>query len=142
MGAGRTIRQSRLNANLTQEDVAKQAGVTREWLSLVERDGIKQPGWDNLVGVARVLGLQPEAVLAEAGYRVDVPPPEERDLNQMLAELERMVEEIKRVIKLAHSSNPPKKVHAGEEAGESRPTRELAARPRPGRRGQLVDSVA
>jgi len=53
---GARLRQLRREADLTQEQLASAAGVSVDFLSLVER-GINAPSFENLEKLARALGV-------------------------------------------------------------------------------------
>jgi len=53
---GAAIRQLRGERNVTQEDLAHDAGVTTGTLSLIER-GKSNPAWGTVKGIAAALGV-------------------------------------------------------------------------------------
>jgi len=53
---GDRLRQLRREADLTQEQLASAAGVSVDFLSLVER-GINAPSFDNLEKLSKALGV-------------------------------------------------------------------------------------
>ena len=53
---GERVRKLRRDADLTQEQLAAAAGVSVDFLSLVER-GINAPSFENLEKIAAALGL-------------------------------------------------------------------------------------
>jgi len=61
---GKVLRQKRKEAGLTQEALALEAGVQRNYVSLIER-GINQPTVVVLFKLARALGGQPSQLIAE-----------------------------------------------------------------------------
>jgi transcriptional regulator with XRE-family HTH domain len=50
---GRHVASRRLERELTQEEVAKQAGISRQALSLIERG--QAPRWETIYAIAEVL---------------------------------------------------------------------------------------
>jgi transcriptional regulator with XRE-family HTH domain len=68
---GRRIRESRTSAGLTQDEVARQAGVSPSYLSRLEAGSRVHPRLIHLRCIARVLGIPFEELVADAG------PPDE-----------------------------------------------------------------
>lgn len=54
---GSAIRQLRENAELSQEELADRAGLSRAWVSEIE-SGRKSPTWRTLTQIADGLGLR------------------------------------------------------------------------------------
>lgn len=67
---GSEIRQARLAAGLSQEQLALRAGVDRTYVSMLERE-IHSPTVDTLFALCRVLGVRPSQIMSrvEQGYR-------------------------------------------------------------------------
>lgn len=65
---GSKLRFLRENAELTQEALAKKAGIARVTLTRMETDAIKDPGWQMIQRLAAALGVSCEVF-------VDKPPP-------------------------------------------------------------------
>lgn len=55
---GRRIRSARLGLGLIQEDVAVDAGLTREYVSTIER-GLRNPGIVTVVRIGEAVGVDP-----------------------------------------------------------------------------------
>lgn len=68
---GEELRQRRLAAGLSQEQLADKAGIDRTYVSLLERDE-RIPTVNVLIGVCRAMGVRASDVLAkvEDRYRV------------------------------------------------------------------------
>jgi transcriptional regulator with XRE-family HTH domain len=62
---GDALRRVRLAAGMTQEQLALEAGVQRNFISLIET-GQNQPTISTIVKLARALGLKASALVAEA----------------------------------------------------------------------------
>ena len=65
MDIGFNIRKARVIARLSQEELAKQAGINRTYLSQLE-NGHSSPTLDILEKIARALGMRPTELLADA----------------------------------------------------------------------------
>ena len=61
---GAEIRKVRLRARLTQEEVAAQANISREYLSMLENDK-KSPTLDTLFRICGVLGVRASRLVAK-----------------------------------------------------------------------------
>lgn len=61
---GDRLRAARIHANLTQEDLAHRAGVSRNVVQRIERGDPEAPRLSSLWRLARELGLPPEELLA------------------------------------------------------------------------------
>lgn len=59
---GRVLRQQRLLSRLSQERLAHEAGLTPNYISLLER-GLRAPTIDTLWVIAKVLGLRPSLLV-------------------------------------------------------------------------------
>jgi transcriptional regulator with XRE-family HTH domain len=59
---GTLIKQARLKAEMTQEDLAAKALLTREYVSLLERDK-RSPTIEVFIRLVRALGLSPAEVI-------------------------------------------------------------------------------
>ena len=68
---GEELRQRRLAAGLSQEELADKAGIDRTYVSLLERDE-RIPTVNVLIAVCRVMGVRASEVIAriEDRYRV------------------------------------------------------------------------
>jgi transcriptional regulator with XRE-family HTH domain len=60
---GAELRKVRLRAGLTQEEVAAQANISREYLSMLENDK-KSPTLDMLFRICGALGTRPSRLVA------------------------------------------------------------------------------
>jgi transcriptional regulator with XRE-family HTH domain len=69
---GRAIRELRKKKGATQEDLAKDAGLSRNMLSQIER-GEGNPSWVTLRGIAAALGV-PVSELAKAAEQMEQDP--------------------------------------------------------------------
>ncbi len=63
--AGR-LRELRVGAGLTQDQLAEKAGVKRDAVARWER-GTREPSWSNVVALADALGVSTEAFRQEPG---------------------------------------------------------------------------
>lgn len=59
---GQELRKARQSRGLTQEEVAARAGLSREYISIIER-GKRSPTIDVLLRVCRAIGVQASAIL-------------------------------------------------------------------------------
>lgn len=62
---GAALRRVRLAAGMTQEQLALEAGVQRNFISLIET-GQNQPTISTIVKLARALGMRASELVAEA----------------------------------------------------------------------------
>ena len=81
MHIGEHIRSARKAAKLSQENLARQAGVTMNLVSRLERGEIRDPHYSTLSGIADALGVSVTELLEEEpGPKVQAPPsPEDTD---------------------------------------------------------------
>ena len=75
MALGDLVANQRKRLQLSQEQLGKLAGVSREQVSKIENNRAQHPDWDDLRNIAQALGLTPATVLAEAGYQIEAPSP-------------------------------------------------------------------
>lgn len=61
------VSQLRTGRDWSQEDLAREAGVTRSWIKKLELSQMKTPGADKLARIARALGIDPRRLLDLAG---------------------------------------------------------------------------
>lgn len=61
---GKTLAAERRKAGLSQEELGDRAGLHRTEVSLIER-GLREPRLETLLKLARGLGVQPAALIAE-----------------------------------------------------------------------------
>jgi transcriptional regulator with XRE-family HTH domain len=59
---GESIRNFRLQANFSQEELAEQAGIDRSYLGAIER-GEHNPALLNIIKIAKALGVHPHQLL-------------------------------------------------------------------------------
>jgi transcriptional regulator with XRE-family HTH domain len=62
---GRRIRDKRKELNLTQEEVARRAGINLKIVGLLERGETQDPHVSNLQSIARALGMSAGELLGE-----------------------------------------------------------------------------
>ena len=82
---GRRILEQRERLGMSQVDLAKLAGVTRQWLSLLELGEIESPGAIPLDNLAQALGVSMAFLLHGApsdGVPVTVPPAAVADVRE------------------------------------------------------------
>ena len=60
---GTLLKQARLKAEMTQEDLAAKASLTREYVSLLERDK-RTPTIEVFIRLVRAVGLSPAEVIS------------------------------------------------------------------------------
>lgn len=65
---GSFVRQMREQAMMTQQDVARRAGLSRSYLSRLETGNIASPSADFLFRIGRALGVHPDLFFKAAGY--------------------------------------------------------------------------
>jgi transcriptional regulator with XRE-family HTH domain len=80
---GPTIRDLRLSARMTQEDVHARSGISRSYISRLEQGDIVSPSADYLHRIAHAIGVLPDMLFAVADYRGSASPP----LDESRAEL-------------------------------------------------------
>jgi len=61
---GTLLKQARLKAVMTQEELAAKASLTREYVSLLERDK-RTPTIEVFIRLVRAVGLSPAEVIAK-----------------------------------------------------------------------------
>lgn len=71
-GFAQKLRQHRLAAGLTQVELAEKAGLAPSSLSKLER-GTNEPGWPEVVKIARALGLSTECFIPQEGEAIVIP---------------------------------------------------------------------
>ena len=70
---GRVLRQLRKDAGLTQEQLALEAGIERNYVSLIER-GINQPALRMIFKLADALGTPPSEILRQVEAELAMAP--------------------------------------------------------------------
>lgn len=73
---GRRIRLCRVNLDLTQEELARKSGQTRNFISEVERARMTVDAW-RLSSVAAALGVPAAWLLSLDGHPMDLPQTQE-----------------------------------------------------------------
>lgn len=66
---GSVLRQARREAGLTQEELAFEAGLSRSYVSFLERDQ-KVPTIKVLFDICEVLGIRPSEFIARVEYEL------------------------------------------------------------------------
>ena len=64
---GATVRRERENLEIGLREMAKKIGVSPTYLSKVERDQFPPPAEDKVIAIAKILGRDPDELLALAG---------------------------------------------------------------------------
>lgn len=59
------IKQERERANLSQEELARKAGVSQQAISMLENENRKNPRIDTVVSIAKALGLKVSDLISE-----------------------------------------------------------------------------
>ncbi|EWT01444.1 XRE family transcriptional regulator [Intrasporangium oryzae NRRL B-24470] len=70
---GGALRRARVDAGLTQEELAERVGVGRQWVTLLER-GRANPRWENLRVAFDVLGVTLHVELSDSAHSAGRPP--------------------------------------------------------------------
>lgn len=65
MNLGRVIRRVRIEKGISQEELSREVGITRTFLSLIE-NGERFPSYNTLSNIAHCLGKDPGSLIAEA----------------------------------------------------------------------------
>ena len=90
-----TLKALRLRANLTQEQLAKKAGIDRSWVNQMER-GKRPITRSPAVKLARVLGVSPEELGAEESVTPRYRPLHSRQ-EELEAEVLKLVADVRRL---------------------------------------------
>jgi HTH-type transcriptional regulator, competence development regulator len=64
---GQLLREKRRNAGISQRDLAARASLDFSYISKLENDRIPPPAANTVVGICRVLNIEPEELLAATG---------------------------------------------------------------------------
>lgn len=64
---GSNLRQKRRDAGITQRDLATKIGVDFSYISKLENDRLPPPAADTIVAICKILGSEPEELLALTG---------------------------------------------------------------------------
>jgi len=93
MSIGRNIRVFRAVRGLTGAELARQAGITANYVSLIEADK-RKPSLRRLEAIGAALGVGPELLLAEGTARDEGSKDEEfrADVMRMLADIAAQIE--------------------------------------------------
>ena len=67
---GHVLRDCRVNAGVTQEQLADLANIDRTYVSLLER-GLRQPTLETLFRLARALSITPATMVSRAASLVE-----------------------------------------------------------------------
>jgi len=78
MYVGDRLRQARIDAGLNQSQLARKAGVTPSAISQIESGASKRPSSDNLLPLAKALGVTPEWLISGKGPKYALTPIQER----------------------------------------------------------------
>lgn len=62
---GAAVREIREEADLTQQQLAKRAGVQPTFVSDIER-GIRNPSWSTMLSIAKALRVKPSELVARS----------------------------------------------------------------------------
>jgi transcriptional regulator with XRE-family HTH domain len=68
------LRELREQAGLTQKQLGQQAGMSERAIAQWER-GIREPGWSNIIALAKALGVTCEAFTVEPSTQLPPPRP-------------------------------------------------------------------
>lgn len=68
---GSLIRERRLRVDMSQQELADRLGMTREWLTRLERDEIRQPNVDLLNRLSRIIPVGILEIVIAVGYDLD-----------------------------------------------------------------------
>ena len=72
---GRQVNRRRKEMGLTQEELANQANISRNYVSLIERGEAQNVSVNVLNELARVLGLSPAQLSGQSGWTDTLIPP-------------------------------------------------------------------
>src|SRR5947207_15971696 len=64
---GETLRRHRIAARLSQEEMAKKAGMSQKKYSQIEQGNVQDPGLKDVVEIGRALGFTPNQIAEVAG---------------------------------------------------------------------------
>jgi len=64
---GELLREKRRQAGISQRELAAQASLDFSYISKLENDRIPPPAADTIVGICRLLKIEPEELLAASG---------------------------------------------------------------------------
>lgn len=97
MEYGRALKICRAAVELSQQDVAKRAGITKSYLSLVE-GGKRSPSLATLEKICNAMRVPPHLVMLLAAGPQEIPGPEREKLGEVAQSLLRLL-----------ASRPPRK---------------------------------
>jgi len=86
MEYGRALKICRAAVELSQQDVAKRAGITKSYLSLVE-GGKRSPSLATLEKICKAMRVPPHLVMLLAAGPQDIPGPEREKLGEVAQSL-------------------------------------------------------
>jgi transcriptional regulator with XRE-family HTH domain len=99
---GETLRELRRKSKMTQQELADQAGIVRQTITMLEQDRIKAPSSTKLINIARILEVDPDVFF---GLLPDVVMPfkpgqaGKEEVIQRLEKVKAELQEITRAVK-------------------------------------------
>jgi len=90
MEYGRALKICRAAVELSQQDVAKRAGITKSYLSLVE-GGKRSPSLATLEKICKAMRVPPHLVMLLAAGPQEIPGPEREKLGEVAQSLLRLL---------------------------------------------------
>jgi transcriptional regulator with XRE-family HTH domain len=90
MEYGRALKICRAAVELSQQDVAKRAGITKSYLSLVE-GGKRSPSLATLEKICKAMRVPPHLVMLLAAGPQEIPGPEREKLGEVAESLLRLL---------------------------------------------------
>ena len=90
MEYGRALKICRAAVDLSQQDVAKRAGITKSYLSLVE-GGKRSPSLATLEKICKAMRVPPHLVMLLAAGPEELPDPERAKLGEVAQSLLRLL---------------------------------------------------
>ena len=96
MALGELIRRARVARNYSQGKVAREAGVSRAWISRVESGQIAEPEAKLLRAIAPVILMDPEELFIAFGYSEKPMPLDSMTLDDLMFNINKFLAEIKR----------------------------------------------
>ncbi len=88
---GKEIKKARIDAGLTQKDLADQISLSSNYISQIEKDK-KLPSLKTLFKIAKALKVKPEKLVKEDSLFIELSNlAKEHDISQVLAGLDKLV---------------------------------------------------
>lgn len=88
---GKEIKKARIDADLTQKDLAKQTNLSSNYISQIEKDK-KLPSLKTLFKIAKALRVKPEKLVKEDSLFIELSNlAKEHDISQVLEGLDKLV---------------------------------------------------